>query len=125
MKITFEEPQVANSDDIKIDLILTDSAARRIEKLMETEPEGTDFLRVSVLSGGCNGYSYSFKFEDKKGPADIEIKNGDAILLVDAISYELIKGSEIDFIETLEASQFIINNPNAVSSCGCGNSFGV
>lgn len=125
MKITFEEPQISENIDVEVDLKLSDPAARRIETLMKAEPEGTDYLRVSVLSGGCNGYSYSFKFEDTKGPTDIEIINGNATLLVDAISYELIKGSEIDFIETLEASQFVINNPNATTSCGCGNSFGV
>lgn len=125
MKITFEEPMTLDTADVEIDLKLSDPAARRIETLLKSEPEGTGYLRVSILSGGCNGYSYSFKFEDKKGPTDIEIKNGNATLLVDAISYELIKGSEIDFIETLEASQFVINNPNATTSCGCGNSFGV
>lgn len=91
----------------------------------ENAAEAAKYLRVRVDGGGCNGYSYKFLFENDKKADDIAIDKDGVTVLIDALSYNYLQGSVIDFVETLEASQFTINNPNATSQCGCGNSFGL
>ena len=104
---------------------LTESAERRLTKLLTGEPEGS-LLRVSVLGGGCSGFQYRFDFEAAPAAADdFMIHAGPVTVAVDATSLEFLKGSALDYVETLGGSAFEIRNPNTTSSCGCGNSFSV
>ena len=105
-------------------LTLSDSAAKRISTLLESEAEGAR-LRVSVDGGGCNGFQYKFDFDTTLNEDDFEISKNGASVVIDETSLEFVKGSEIDYVITLGAEHFEIKNPNAASSCGCGNSFSV
>lgn len=121
VKITFDDPALPTADDAPT-VRISDMAAARITKLLSDEPEGT-VLRITITGGGCSGYSYNFKLDKNTNPEDISIHNGAATVVIDPNSMSFIKGSTIDYIDTLEASQFIIKNPNAKTSCGCGTSF--
>lgn len=106
---------------------LTPSAAQRVAKLLseEADPVNTR-LRVSVLGGGCSGFQYHYDFDAKPvNEDDILIEQEGAKVVVDSISLDLLKGSVLDYVETLGAAAFEIKNPNATASCGCGNSFAV
>jgi iron-sulfur cluster insertion protein len=105
-------------------LQITESAAKRIGKLMQSEQAGAK-LRVAVEGGGCNGFQYKFDFDLNKNPDDIIIAGHGVEVLIDETSIELVKGSVLDYIETLGFAHFEIKNPQAASSCGCGNSFSV
>lgn len=126
VKITFDEPTFDETELTTPDLVLTDAAAARIREIFarKTRAEGS-FLRVTVQGGGCNGFEYKFGFDTERKAHDISVFNGETEVVVDTASYNVLQGSTIDFEETLEASQFVINNPNASTSCGCGNSFSV
>ena len=104
---------------------ISDSAATRIAHLLADEPAGTK-LRVSVEGGGCSGFQYHFDFV-QAGPAadDLQFGPEQAPVLVDTTSLEFVKGAMLDYVATLGAAAFEIKNPNASSSCGCGNSFSV
>ncbi|PJE80935.1 Iron-sulfur cluster insertion protein ErpA [invertebrate metagenome] len=104
-------------------IVFTDSAARKVTSLIEEEDNEKLKLRVYVTGGGCSGFQYGFTFDDKVADDDTLIKNGRAELLVDALSYQYIVGSEIDYEEGLQGSRFLVRNPNAKSTCGCGASF--
>ena len=105
-------------------LTLADSAARRLAKLGEAEGRPV-LLRVAVDGGGCSGFQYNFSFEDQRNDDDLVIERSGAAVLVDSTSLELLKGSELDYVEEMVGSSFQVKNPNATSSCGCGNSFSV
>lgn len=95
-----------------------------IDKIKSINEKG-ETLRVGVQGGGCSGFGYAMRFDnDPKGPMDIELSIGGQRVLVDGISGTYLKGCEIDYLETLEASGFKFNNPNAKTTCGCGKSFG-
>ncbi len=123
VKIAFDEPETPSQSDAP-SVRISDIAASRIEKLLSDEPEGS-VLRITITGGGCSGYSYNFKLDSTQNQTDkdIVVENGAAKVLIDADSFGFIKGSTIDYTDTLEASQFIIKNPNAKTSCGCGTSF--
>lgn len=104
---------------------LTASAARRILKVAESEGNPALGLRISVSGGGCSGFQYSFSLDADETADDIVITRDGARLLVDAVSLDYLRGSELDFVEDLSGAGFRINNPLATSSCGCGNSFAV
>lgn len=104
---------------------LTASAARRILKVAESEGNPALGLRISVSGGGCSGFQYSFTLDADSTADDVVISRDGARLLVDTVSLEYLRGSELDFVEDLSGAGFRINNPLAVSSCGCGNSFAV
>lgn len=104
---------------------LTDKAMARIAKLLAGEPAGT-YFRISVLGGGCSGFQYKFDFDNTSSAAtDTIIEKNGAIVLLDDISLDLLKGSVLDYVETLGSAGFEIKNPNATARCGCGNSFSV
>lgn len=106
-------------------LLISDSAAKRVAYLLETEPKGSR-LRVSVLGGGCSGFQYHFEFDDKPLNDDDQLFEKDgAQIIVDEVSLGMLGGSIVDYVETLGAAAFEIKNPNATASCGCGNSFAV
>ncbi len=104
------------------DVTLSENAARRINAILAKQ-SGKDYLRVSVEGGGCSGFSYKFDLEDKKNDDDIIVERDGARVLVDEMSMEFMRGSEIDFSNELIGAAFKINNPNATAACGCGTSF--
>ena len=102
-------------------LVVTNNAAKKIIELSKKKEK--KMLRISVTGGGCQGFQYNLDMEDKSEKKDIIIKKNNALVVIDQNSLNLIKGSEIDFVEDLIGSRFKINNPKATSSCGCGTSF--
>ena len=102
-------------------LLVTSNAAKKIIELSKKKEK--KMLRISVTGGGCPGFQYNLDMEDKYEKKDIIIKKNNALVVIDKNSLDLIKGSEIDFVEDLIGSRFKINNPKATSSCGCGTSF--
>ena len=102
-------------------LLVTNNAAKKIIELSKKKEK--KMLRISVTGGGCQGFQYNLDMEDKSKKKDIIIKKNNAFVVIDQNSLNLIKGSEIDFVEDLIGSRFKINNPKATSSCGCGTSF--
>ena len=105
---------------------LTKSAAKRIRELSEAEDDIKSLmLRIAVDGGGCSGFSYQFSMENDVQPDDVAFEYRGAVLLVDKVSLEVLSGSEVDFVEDLQASSFRVNNPKAVSTCGCGTSFSI
>jgi iron-sulfur cluster insertion protein len=103
---------------------VSESAARRIAFLATKEAKPV-MMRVAVLGGGCSGFQYNFSFEEQRNDDDLLIERNGASVVVDATSLELLKGSELDYVEEMVGSSFQVKNPNATSSCGCGNSFSV
>jgi iron-sulfur cluster insertion protein len=104
---------------------LTESAARRVAELKRQENVPNAFLRLAVSGGGCSGFQYAFSFDDRRLEDDRAFGRDGVELVIDAVSLELVKGAEIDFVEDLMGASFQVRNPNAASSCGCGNSFSV
>ena len=104
-------------------LVFTDSAATKVRSLIEEENNPALMLRVFVSGGGCSGFQYGFTFDEEVQEGDTMVENCGVRLLVDPMSYQYLVGAEIDYSEGLEGSQFVIRNPNATSTCGCGSSF--
>ena len=104
---------------------ITEKAAQRIAALMAEEASPDLMLRIAVSGGGCSGFQYNFTFDEAAGDTDFVIKRDGATVLVDETSLELLKGSEIDYVEDMIGASFQIKNPQAKSTCGCGNSFSV
>jgi iron-sulfur cluster insertion protein len=104
-------------------ITVTESAARRIAALKLQEEAGEAFLRIAVSGGGCSGFQYGLSFDDQRNPDDFVFERGGVAVIVDDVSLGLLNGSELDFVEDLMGASFQIKNPNAASSCGCGNSF--
>ena len=103
---------------------LTERAAKRIAEILREEA-GASSLRVAVTGGGCSGFQYDFCLEDSRGDDDLVLARDGAVVLIDPVSLDFLKGAEIDFVEEMIGAAFKINNPNATSSCGCGTSFSV
>ena len=104
---------------------LSDRAAKRVERILSKEPEGT-VLRISVAGGGCSGFQYEYNLvQETAGDDDLVLQKGEATVLIDSLSLEFMGGAEIDFSDDLIGASFQIKNPNAVASCGCGTSFAV
>ena len=106
-------------------ITLTDNAATKITDLLIDENKPGTKLRVFVQGGGCSGFSYGFRFDTEEAEDDTLITVKDVPLLIDSMSYQYLVGAEIDYKETLMNSSFVVTNPNASSSCGCGSSFSV
>jgi iron-sulfur cluster insertion protein len=104
---------------------MSESAANRIAWLMNQEEHKGLMLRISVSGGGCSGFQYGFAFDDNVADGDKLFERNGAKVVVDETSLELLGGAEIDYVEDLVGASFQIKNPNATSSCGCGNSFAV
>ena len=103
---------------------LSDRAARRIASILAREPDGTA-LRVSVSGGGCSGFQYGFEFDENQAEDDMAVATDGVTLLVDPLSLQYLMGAEVDYSEGLGGAQFVIRNPNAKTTCGCGSSFTV
>lgn len=106
-------------------LMFSDSAATKVKELIKEENNPALMLRVFVSGGGCSGFQYGFTFDEAVNDGDTKIVNGDVTLLVDPMSFQYLAGAEIDYQEGLEGAQFVIKNPQAKSTCGCGSSFSV
>lgn len=100
-------------------------AADRVRRLIVADGNDALKLRVFVAGGGCSGFSYGFTFDDEVAGDDAMVEREGVTLVVDPLSYQYLLGSEIDYVEDLQGSQFVVNNPNAAATCGCGNSFAI
>jgi iron-sulfur cluster insertion protein len=104
-------------------LIFTDSAANKVKELILEEGNPELKLRVFVTGGGCSGFQYGFTFDEVMNEDDTTMEKNGVTLLIDPMSFQYLVGAEIDYSEGLQGSQFVIKNPNATSTCGCGSSF--
>jgi iron-sulfur cluster insertion protein len=104
-------------------LVFTDSAANKVKDLIDEEGNPDLKLRVFVTGGGCAGFQYGFTFDDAVNEDDATMEKNGVTLLIDAMSYQYLVGAEIDYQENIEGAQFVIKNPNASTTCGCGSSF--
>jgi len=106
-------------------IIFTDAAANKVREIILDEGNAALKLRVSVTGGGCSGFQYGFSFDENSAEDDTVMEKCGVSLLIDPMSFQYLMGAEIDYQESLEGARFVINNPNAVSTCGCGSSFSV
>ena len=104
-------------------LLFTDAAARKVQNLIDEEGDESLMLRVFISGGGCSGFQYGFTFDQNEGDGDTIVENQGVKLLIDPMSIQYLTGAEIDYSEGLEGAQFVIRNPNAKTTCGCGSSF--
>ena len=104
-------------------LVFTEAAANKVKQLIDEEGNPELKLRVFVSGGGCSGFQYGFTFDEVTNEDDTAMEKNGVTLLVDAMSYQYLVGAEIDYTEGVEGAQFVIKNPNATSTCGCGSSF--
>ncbi len=115
-------------DDVHIverQVTLTESAAKQIKALKDSEGNAALMLRLAVSGGGCSGFSYGFSLDDKRNDDDKLFEAHGVTLVVDETSLDLLAGSTVDYVEDLVGSAFAVKNPNASSTCGCGTSFAV
>ncbi len=106
-------------------LVFTDNAAKKVKELIEEEGSPDLKLRVFVSGGGCSGFQYGFTFEEEVNDDDTQVQKDTVTLLIDPMSLQYLMGAEIDYQDNLQGSQFVIRNPQATSTCGCGSSFSV
>jgi len=106
-------------------IVVTENAARRIAVLKTEEQAENAFLRIAVSGGGCSGFQYGFTFDDQRNEDDFVFERDGIAVVVDDVSLGLLNGAELDFVEDLMGASFQVRNPNAASSCGCGNSFSI
>ncbi|MDH5302010.1 MAG: iron-sulfur cluster insertion protein ErpA [Gammaproteobacteria bacterium] len=103
----------------------SEAAARKVKTLIEEEGNNSLMLRVFVTGGGCSGFQYGFTFDENLQDGDTRVEAHGVTLVIDPMSYQYLAGAEIDYTEGLEGAQFVIRNPNATTTCGCGSSFSV
>jgi iron-sulfur cluster insertion protein len=114
---------VENLEEPPVPLIFTDSAAAKVADLIAEEGNPSLKLRVFVQGGGCSGFQYGFTFDEDVNDDDTEFNKNGVTLVVDSMSFQYLVGAEIDYKEDINGSQFVIKNPNATTTCGCGSSF--
>ena len=117
------EPLSPAVGEIPLPLVFTDSAADKVKQLVDEEGNPELKLRVFVQGGGCSGFQYGFTFDEIVNEDDTPMTKNGVTLLIDAMSLQYLMGAEIDYKEDLQGAQFVIKNPNATSTCGCGSSF--
>jgi iron-sulfur cluster insertion protein len=122
MSAVLETPALS---DIPVPLVFTDSAADKVRDLVAEEGNPDLKLRVFVQGGGCSGFQYGFTFDEAVNDDDTQMVKNGVTLLIDAMSLQYLMGAEIDYKEDLQGAQFVIKNPNASTTCGCGSSFSV
>lgn len=106
-------------------VVFTDSAANKVGSLIQEEGNPNLKLRVFISGGGCSGFQYGFTFDEEMQDGDAEVVKAGVTLLIDPMSIQYLMGAEIDYKDDLEGAQFVIRNPNAATTCGCGSSFSV
>jgi iron-sulfur cluster insertion protein len=104
---------------------LSARAVRKVRELVAEEENDNLKLRVFITGGGCSGFQYGFAFEDEAAEDDAAIEKDGVTVLIDPMSFQYLVGSEVDYTEGLEGSRFVVNNPNASTTCGCGSSFSI
>jgi iron-sulfur cluster insertion protein len=108
-----------------VDVTFSDAAAKKVKLLIDEENNPNLKLRIYISGGGCSGFQYGFSFDEKVGDGDVTVENEGVSLVIDPMSYQYLVGAEIDYTEGLEGAQFVVKNPNATTTCGCGSSFSV
>ncbi|MDO4626859.1 MAG: iron-sulfur cluster insertion protein ErpA [Pasteurellaceae bacterium] len=111
--------------EMAIPLTFTDAAANKVKALISDEENPELKLRVYITGGGCSGFQYGFTFDEKVNDGDLTIENSGVQLVIDPMSLQYLIGGTVDYTEGLEGSRFIVNNPNASTTCGCGSSFSI
>lgn len=106
-------------------MVLSENAARKLRALRADEGNDNLKLRVYITGGGCAGFSYGFKFDEAVNDGDTTVMRDDVTMVVDELSIQYLAGSTVDYVEGLQGARFVIENPNASSTCGCGSSFSV
>jgi iron-sulfur cluster insertion protein len=106
-------------------MVFTDNAASKVKQLIAEEGNPKLKLRVFVTGGGCSGFQYGFTFDEEIQEGDTTVDNDGVTVVVDPMSYQYLEGAEVDYKDSLEGSMFVINNPNATTTCGCGSSFSI
>jgi len=106
-------------------IVFTDTAANKVSELIKDEGNDNLNLRVYVTGGGCSGFQYGFTFDEEVNEDDTRVEKGGVSVLIDSMSIQYLAGAEIDYTEDLSGAQFVIRNPNASTTCGCGSSFSV
>ncbi len=121
------EPQTPTVDNNAppLPIVFTDAAASKVGELIEEENNPELKLRVFISGGGCSGFQYGFTFDENIEDGDSQVVNQGVTLIIDPMSIQYLMGAEIDYKEDLQGAQFIIRNPNAATTCGCGSSFTV
>lgn len=112
-------------DAAEAPLVFTDAAATKVRELIAEEGNPDLKLRVYISGGGCSGFQYGFTFDETRAEDDLAVDKGGVTLLVDPLSLQYLDGAEIDYAESLTGAQFVIRNPNAKTTCGCGSSFSI
>ncbi|MBR72590.1 MAG: iron-sulfur cluster insertion protein ErpA [Rhodospirillaceae bacterium] len=125
MAINFENQSVDTDEKLDSGILVTENAAKRIQILLDQESNPNQVFRVSVLGGGCSGFQYKFSFDETLNTDDIVITKLGIKVVIDNISSNYLSGSEIDYSDELMGAMFVVKNPNATASCGCGTSFSV
>jgi len=115
----------ATTAEMPVPFVFTDAAADKVKQLIDEEGNPDLKLRVFVQGGGCSGFQYGFTFDEEVNEDDTVMNKNGVQLLIDSMSYQYLVGAEIDYKEDLEGAQFVIRNPNASTTCGCGSSFSV
>ncbi|MDC8832539.1 iron-sulfur cluster insertion protein ErpA [Alteromonas gilva] len=113
------------SVEMALPIDFSDAAASKVRELVEEEENSNLKLRVYVTGGGCSGFQYGFTFDEKVNEGDMAIEKNDVTLVVDPMSLQYLVGGTVDYVDGLEGSRFLVNNPNATTTCGCGASFSV
>ncbi len=122
---TVTDVQNLDLGEMPAPLVFTDNAARKVKELIEEEGSPDLKLRVFVSGGGCSGFQYGFTFEEEVNDDDTQVQKDTVTLLIDPMSLQYLMGAEIDYQDSLQGSQFVIRNPQATTTCGCGSSFSV
>jgi len=110
---------------VDVDITFTDAAAGKVKRLIDEENNPNLRLRIYITGGGCSGFQYGFSFDENTTEGDITVENGGVALVIDPMSYQYLAGAEVDYTEDLQGAQFVVRNPNATTTCGCGSSFSV
>jgi iron-sulfur cluster insertion protein len=120
-------PTLATPDYQSLDrpLQFTSAAASKVRELIAEEGNAALKLRVYIQGGGCSGFQYGFEFDEQQGEDDLAVQTDGVTLLVDPLSLQYLMGAQVDYTESLHGAQFVIRNPNAKTTCGCGSSFAV
>ena len=113
------------SVEMALPIDFSDAAALKVRELVEGEENPNLKLRVYVTGGGCSGFQYGFTFDEKVNEGDMAIEKNEVTLVVDPMSLQYLVGGTVDYVDGLEGSRFLVNNPNATTTCGCGASFRV
>ena len=113
----------AVTETMPVALVFTDAAAAKVKSLIDEEGNPNLKLRVFVQGGGCSGFQYGFTFDEETASDDTAMEKGGVTLLIDPMSLQYLAGAEIDYQQSVEGEQFVIKNPNATTTCGCGSSF--